>query len=96
MNQPGGNPDPIPEEDSEDLTDSEISRAIQTKGVQTIIEVLGAFCGSCPKCGLGMSVGGHALRRRRPNLFWRTMLSCSAGHDEQVTFQVNWMKESGS
>jgi len=92
----GGNPDLPPEEDSEDLTDDEIAGAIMTRGIQTVIEVVSAFCEGCPEC-VGdrerMGVTEHALRRRNPNLFWRVTFKCKAGHVEGVTFRVNWMKE---
>lgn len=94
-----GNPDPIPEEDSEDLSNDEIAHAIPTQTVQTVIEVVSAFCEGCPKCpdsNVRMSVTEHALRRRRPNLFWRVTFKCRNGHDEQVTFKVNWMKKGES
>lgn len=94
MNREVGNPEPYPEEDSSDLTDSEIERAMETTGVIGVTEIIRAFCEACPDCGKPMGVESHALRRRKPNLFWRTRLKCVEGHDEQVTCQVNWMQES--
>lgn len=98
MMRSAGNPDPIPEEDSEDLTDDEIAGAVPTRSVQTVIEVVSAFCEGCPECAdsaVRMSVTEHALRRRRPNLFWRVTFKCGNGHDERVTFRVNWMLKEG-
>lgn len=86
--------EPYPEEDSEDLTDQEIETALDVTGVVAWVMVLQAFCSSCPECGGRMGVVTHALRRRKPNLFWRTTLKCGAGHDEQVTCRANWIQES--
>lgn len=90
------NPMPYPDEDSEDLTDSEVIQAFQTQGLETVIEVLRAFCDRCPECDKHMSVQEHALRRRKPDLFWRAKLKCLECENlETLTFRVNWMKEDG-
>lgn len=80
----------IPEEDSDDLTDDEIASALPTTGSDDTIQRMRGLLG-CPLCGARRVVREHALRRRRPNLFWRTTFLCDGGHKERVFFRVNWL-----
>lgn len=71
-----------PKEDSEDLTDEEISRAIPTRGSSDVARALKTEA-------LGVSIKAHELRRRGDNLFWRVRLATDP--ERTLIFGVNWL-----
>lgn len=82
--------DDIPEEDSPDLTDADIVGAHPTTGVGDIVSALRS--NPCETCSGHVRVAGHAIRRRRPHLYWKVKLLCSSEHESFVFFQSDWVK----
>ncbi len=77
-----------PQEDSPDLSDEEIERAIETAGhkdlAQHLVEEL--------RRREGLAVKSHELRRRGLNLFWRTHLVVTPAEPDRVlVFRVDWL-----
>lgn len=86
-------PQPMPEEDSRDLSDDDIGRAIQTGGLDDIVSIIGPLRGlACRVCGLGFQEVGHELRRRAPHLYWRVTSKCRSGHPVSTVFQTDWVR----
>lgn len=81
-----------PEEDSEDLTDEEIAKAIPTVGTGDIVNVLQDL--KCEVCNEPFVGHSHELRRRKPNLYWRVVSRCPQDHMDHRLFQVDWLQGS--
>ena len=80
-----------PEDDSEDLTDEQVTKATPTKSAEGLAERMTHL--SCTICGARPEVWiSHALRRRAPHLYSRTHFKCATGHEEVVLFTVDWLK----
>lgn len=84
------NPTPPPEEDSADLIEEEILGALPSSQIGDILAVIRAF--RCPSCGGGTRLAKHAIRRRKPHLYWRVTFVCSASHESRQTFCADWIK----
>jgi hypothetical protein len=80
---------PIPEEDSPDLTDEEIERAVPTDGPRDISRGVLADFQESP----GIQLEGHELRRRKPHLYWRVKLLSAAGVPRTLIFQADWLQQ---
>ena len=85
-----GNPEPIPEEDSEDLSDDEIAGSLGSGCVGDIIGSLREA--RCLTCSDPLHLVEHALRRRQPHLYWRVLMRCGDGHENEVTFKADWIR----
>jgi hypothetical protein len=85
VNQPVKNEDT----ESEDLTDLEVETATHVTHVEEIVKSLRSK--TCTVCGAGLGPKSHALRRRKPWMYWRVGLQCEAGHQTFVTFRATWM-----
>jgi hypothetical protein len=78
-----------PEDDSPDLTDEEIARALPTGGPDDLVPHLtGQKC----ECGQPMTVVKHEKRFRSPHLYWKAHLTCLEGHASHKVFQVTWLR----
>lgn len=78
-----------PEDDSEDLTDAEIERAVITEGIPQLVEHLTTI--QCASCQHRMDAVRYELRRRKPHLYWRVGVECDEGHSQAVLFQTDWL-----
>lgn len=86
---------PYPNEDSTDLSDHEREGATPSRDLAEFTALLQEFLrvGVCPTCqATSLALSSHALRRRKPDLFWRTTLTCQAGHDIVRTFSTPWLQ----
>lgn len=83
MNEP-------PTEDSEDLTDEQIAQAVATERAGDFSMKLPRDH-SCQTCRLDVKYA-HALRRRVPHLYSRTIATCPNGHTRAFVFIVDWLK----
>jgi hypothetical protein len=81
-----------PEEDSEDLKDSEMFSAVETTDSGHLSMEVNTFLLSPCTCGALMHPVTHALRRRKPDLFSRWVLECSQGHTASRLFKINWLR----
>lgn len=81
-----------PEEDSDDLGDSEVLSAVETTDQAHLSRVVNTFLLSPCSCGTLMKPVTHALRRRKPDLFSRWTLQCEQGHDASRLFKINWLR----
>lgn len=72
-------PNTPPVEDSSDLTDEDIAISIATNGMDGIIrDVRRILLLSCPQCvGGRFAVQSQAIRRRKPNVYWRIHFKCN-------------------
>lgn len=78
-----------PDEDSEDLTDEEIAKAISTDNESGIVNTLSAL--RCGDCGGNVRIVLHELRRRRPHMYWRTTVECDGTHKTSRLFVTDWL-----
>jgi len=78
----------LEEEDSEDLTDEEISQA---KEVGSAEEVASAIATHLHEKASRLIK--HELRRRKPHLYWRVGLEMPDGSEEVLVFQVDWLQK---
>jgi hypothetical protein len=76
-----------PLEDSEDLTDAEIERAVSTANAGDLSK---AIVGEL-KRDVRFALRHHELRRRGSNLFWRTRLVTDKEPDRVLVYKVNWL-----
>jgi hypothetical protein len=76
-----------PKEDSEDLTDEEISLAVPTanKGELTQLMVQEIHR------NMGASFEGHELRRRGEHFYLRTQMRTDREPNKTLIFQVDWL-----
>lgn len=81
--------DPMPEGESEDLTNAEILSAVATGQASDIVKHLAGQ--TCRECKSRLVVAGHALRRRSPHLYWRVSARCAYGHPVRLTYQTDWL-----
>jgi len=80
------NPVEIPEEDSEDLLDSEVERAVVTTSVTDIAQKMSQYI----KDHRGQ-LSSHEFRRRKPHLYWRSRVHLPDGTEETLVYQIDWM-----
>jgi transposase len=80
-----------PEENSTDLTDEQVIKAILTTNEDGVVSKLSEEH-NCPECGTRMHVEKHSLRRRTPHLYWIAWMACEAGHPVSITFRADWVK----
>ena len=78
-----------PDEDSEDLTDEEISEAVHVEGPTGIVDYLAGM--QCRTCSDKLRVREHVLRRRKPHLYWRVTLVCEQQHQQSTLFLTDWV-----
>lgn len=76
-----------PQEDSEDLSDEEIERAVPTTGYKDLAEHLKEELQREP----GLTVKSHERRRRGESLYWRTRLVRGSEPDRILVYQANWL-----
>lgn len=79
----------IPEDDSPDLADDEIERAIPTDNANDVSQKVVAEIRGSP----GTQLGGHELRRRKPHLYWRVKLQMSTGEQRTLIFLADWLQQ---
>lgn len=80
---------PMPEEDSQNFSDTDARLAIPT---DTIEDILGRLRGlRCPECTGTFENSEHALRRRAPHLYWKVTLHCEAWHETSLIFRTDWL-----
>ena len=81
-------------DDSTDLTDEEVAGATVTNNYGDLRKALIHF--SCPHCSDGQMIPRkHALRRRKPGIYWRITLGCESGHEVVKTFRADWVEDDG-
>lgn len=81
------------EEDSSDLTDSEIEAAFVTMSGGEMVAVLTErrVC-RAEGCGLTTQPTSYMLRRRSPHLYTRLHLECDAGHATNLVIRTDWVR----
>jgi hypothetical protein len=77
-----------PDEDSEDLLDEEIARAIPTTDATDLGKKLHDYLLEHP----GEQVSGYELRRRKPHLYWRAQVVHPEHPTESVIFTADWLQ----
>jgi hypothetical protein len=80
--------DDPPKEDSPDLTDEEIERALFTKDGHELARILTDQI----KQNRDFVLKGHDLRRRGERLYWRTTLVANKEPDKVLVFSVDWIQ----
>jgi hypothetical protein len=68
-------PNKPPTDDSTDLLDEETSSAERAPSLQALRQRILHLL--CPLCGGKANVVSHAVRRKKPNVFWRVGTQCS-------------------
>lgn len=85
-----------PLEDSEDLTDSEVEKAVETEDeadlAKKICHELNPGTASVNKLDARFAIKRHELRRRKPHLYWRAILGCPGEPDRVRTYKVDWLQ----
>jgi hypothetical protein len=79
----------IPEDDSPDLTDEEVERAVLTSNTDDLSRKVVADLRGNP----GTQLETHELRRRKPHLYWRVKLKTPTGEDRSIIFQADWLQQ---
>lgn len=79
--------DDPPKEDSEDLLDEEIQRAVDTSCYEHFSGKLVAEVRRRPE----LTIQKHELRRRGGDLFWRVHLVAGSEPEEVLVFKTNWV-----
>jgi RNase P subunit RPR2 len=77
-------------EDSPDLTDDEVQKALPVNNAQELVKRIQNVL--CSECSSAMLVQGHALRRRNPHIYWRVSFLCKNGHNLSRLYQTDWVK----
>ncbi len=79
-----------PAEDSIDLTEEEISQALEVGSSADIItHIVHLLCSSCRGA---VDVTSHGIRRKKPHVFWRVGTTCrTCGAVSQVTFNAKFL-----
>jgi hypothetical protein len=80
--------DDPPEEDSPDLTDEEIERAIFTKDDKELARILTDTI----KRNRNFALKDHELRRRGRHLYWRATLVANQEPNKVLVFSVDWLQ----
>jgi len=80
-----------PEDDSPDLTDSEIEGAISTDNPKDFGDKLALIYLSCGSCKGPVTKTHSSLLRRKPSVFSRTETTCVNGHTERITYRIDWI-----
>lgn len=81
------NPAEIPEEDSEDLLDSEIQQATVTTDVKDLSKRIAEYLQE----HRGHQITSFEFRRRKPHLYWRSKIQPPTGPVEVLIFQIDWL-----
>jgi len=79
----------LPEEDSPDLTNEEITGAIEAKTPEVMAEVFAET--KCRVCQGKVMVTRHQLRKRAPLHYARILFVCEDGHQGSVTFRASFL-----
>lgn len=89
----------LTEEDSEDLTDEEVERAVVATSPSAIsqaalepIKQITERTEGIPGHRLTVK---HELRRRKPHLYWRLRLTSSEVAEEVLVFRADWLQQLG-
>ena len=78
------------DQDSEDLTDEEISISFVVSSVDAMIAFLQDL--TCDE-GHKFVPSAHSLRKRKPHYYHRIDLVCAEGtHTGRVTFRADWLQ----
>ena len=89
---------PPPNQDSEDLTDHEVSEAIITGDEKEfhnlLFTELRPGVASMGKGDARYALHRTELRRRGDDLYWRVYLGCPGEPDKILVYQVNWLGKS--
>lgn len=80
--------DDPPKEDSPDLIDEEIDRAIYTVDDRDLAQKLTEEI----KRNRDFALRRHELRRRGEHLYWRTTLVANKEPDKVLVFSVDWLQ----
>jgi hypothetical protein len=87
-----------PDEDSLDLTDSEVSSATVTTDfnqlAQLLVRALSPGEASVGKGDARYALGGHEVRRRRPHLYLRSYLVCPGEPQKVLLHRVDWLQDA--
>lgn len=85
---------PLLDDDSEDLSNEEVERAVETSDekqlVRILTEELSPGHASIGKGDARYAVLGHQIRRRKPHLYLRTRLGCPGEPEKTLVFRVDW------
>jgi hypothetical protein len=79
------------EEDSPDLSDAEIESAILAPETATVVKFLKEATCTKEGCSAAVVPTSHALKRRKPSMFWKVHLRCERGHNRALVFRVPWL-----
>jgi hypothetical protein len=79
----------IPEDDSDDLTDEEVARAVNTADTHDLSTRIVVVLRESP----GTQLEKHELRRRKPHLYWRARLRSPTGEERVMVFVADWLKQ---
>ena len=79
----------FPEEDSPDLTDEEITGAVEAKTPEVLVEVFAAT--KCLVCQGKVTTLKHQLRKRGVLHYARILFVCQDGHRGSVTFRASFL-----
>lgn len=79
------------EEDSPDLSDAEIEGAILAPKADSVVEFLKKTSCTEEGCSAAIIPVSHALKRRKPSMFWKVHLRCASGHNRTLVFRVPWL-----
>jgi hypothetical protein len=79
------------EEDSPDLSDTEIEGAILAPEAGSVVKFLKETVCVEEGCSAAITPTSHALKRRKPSMFWKVDLRCASGHNRALVFRVPWL-----
>jgi hypothetical protein len=85
------------EEDSADLTDNEVERAVVTVGFNQLAQLLArALAPEHTSVGNKgrYAVERHEIRRRSPHLYLKSYLVCPGAPPKVVLHRVDWMDDA--
>lgn len=77
------------DDDASDLTDREVTEATPMASTGALIDQLKEK--KCSECGGSVRITSHALRRRKPSIYWRVGITCPSNHVTTVTFKALWL-----
>lgn len=87
------------EEDSADLTDEEVKRAVETTGSNQLAQLLlRALAGGSRSVGESgrYTVARHEIRRRQPHLYLRSFLVGADKTEVVLLHRVDWLEDGAS
>jgi len=86
----------LTEEDSEDLTDEEVERAVVVTSSNEVTQAATVPIVAFSERFAGQKIKiAHELRRRSPHLYHRLRLSSSEGAEEVLVFRADWLQQHG-